>query len=96
MTTYYVGDNIKLTATFKDPDGTLTDPTTVTLETKDPSGNKTTYTYSLGEITRSSVGVFTKTFAIDEAGLWLYEWQGTGTLAKVENAWFEARAQVIT
>jgi hypothetical protein len=57
---------------------TNTDPTTVTLEITDPSGN--TDTYSSSDLTNSAVGVYSKSITPDEAGLWKYRFVGTGTV----------------
>lgn len=92
---YISGDAITLTATFANSAGTATDPTAVTLQVKDPSGNVDLYTYSLAEITKSGTGVYTKTISLDEAGWWFYEWQGTGTVAKVHNGKIYVEGQLI-
>lgn len=92
---YIVGDAITLTASFYNASETLTDPTDVTLQIKSPGGTVTTYTYSLDEITKSSTGVYTKTIALSQSGLHYYEWQGTGSLAKVGNGKFNVKAQLI-
>jgi hypothetical protein len=90
----HVGDAIKLRNTFT-VDGTKTDPTAVTLQVKDPSGNTDLYTYSLAEITKDSTGVFSKIISLDEAGWWIYEWAGTGACIAVEGNKFYVRAQLI-
>lgn len=66
-----------LTNEFK-VDGTLTDPTTVTLTVTTPAGVATPYTWAGGTVTRTSTGIFTKDIACSEAGTWLYLWVGTG------------------
>ena len=95
MADYIVGDAVTLGATFTNSAGTATDPTAVTLEVKDPSGTTTTYTYSLAEITKVSTGVYSKAISLTASGWWYYEWQGTGTVAKVENGKFHVQAQLI-
>lgn len=79
MTTniYDIGDLVRVTGTFT-VSGTATDPTTVVCKIQDPSGNEVTYTYSLGEVTKSATGIFYKDVAIDESGVWYYRWIGTG------------------
>jgi hypothetical protein len=57
----------------------LTDPTTVTLEVKDPAGTTTTYTYALAAVTKASTGVYYKDLAMSIVGQWHYRWTGTGT-----------------
>lgn len=77
---YYIGQTVRITATFK-VSGVETDPTTVTLIVKSPSGVTTTYTYSLAELERVSAGVYYKDISISAAGRWHYGWVGTGTVA---------------
>jgi len=80
-----------LTNTFS-VNGTPTDPTAITLTVTTPSGTATTYTYSLGEITRTGTGVYTKDIACTEAGVWLYLWVGTGTASDaVAGTWTVSR-----
>jgi hypothetical protein len=89
----YVGSAIQLKNTFTVSD-VKTDPTTVTLEVKDPSGNTDTYTYS-ASITKNSTGVYSKTISFDEAGMWRYEWQGTGTCIAVASNSLLVKTQLI-
>jgi hypothetical protein len=74
---------------------TPTDPTTLMLEVKDPSGNVGVYTYAAAEITRESVGVFYKDITFDEAGWWVYEWHATGAVIAVEGNKILVKAQLI-
>ena len=90
----HVGDALQLKCTFT-VSGTKTDPTTVTLEVRDPSSNTDTYTYAAAEITKDATGVFSKTIAFDEAGWWTYEWAATGTVVAVEGNRIYVRAQLI-
>ena len=94
MADIYVGDAIKLRNTFT-VEGTKTDPTTVTLEVRDPSGNTDTYTYAGGAVTRDSAGVYSKIIAFDEARYWTYEWQGTGACIAVKGNKILVKAQLI-
>ena len=43
--TYDVGDQVRVSAVFKNAAGTDTDPTAVTCKVKTPAGAITTYTY---------------------------------------------------
>lgn len=72
-----------LTNTFS-VDGTPTDPTTVTLTVTTPAQVSTTYTYSLGEITRTGTGVFEKDVPSSENGTWSYVWTGTSTASDIQ------------
>lgn len=90
----YVGSAIQLKNTFTVSD-VKTDPTAVSLEVKDPSGNTDTYTYALAQITKNSTGVYSKTISFDEAGVWRYEWQGTGACIAVASNSLLIKAQLI-
>jgi len=85
MSSYINGDTVRLSATFT-VDGAATDPTTVTLRVKAPSGTVTSYTYAATEITRVSTGVYRKDVLFDAAGTWYVRWEGTGAAAGVEEA----------
>jgi len=91
---YDKGDLIRLTATFT-VSTTPTDPTTVTLKVKDPSGNVATYTYALAEITKSSTGIYYKNISLDEAGYWYYQWTGTGAVESVEEDYLMVRTRQV-
>ena len=49
MSSYINGDTIRLSATFT-VDGAATDPTTVTLRVKAPSGTVAAYTYAATDL----------------------------------------------
>jgi hypothetical protein len=76
-TSYEIGTAVTVEGTFS-VSSTNTDPTTVTLEITDPSGN--TDTYSSSDLTNSAVGVYSKEFTPDEAGKWKYRFVGTGAV----------------
>lgn len=81
-----VGDARQLTNTFK-VDGTPTDPTTVTLEITDPTGNVATYTHP-ATVVRASAGVFYKDLPVDEDGVWEFKWTGTGAATDIATGTF--------
>ncbi len=89
-TQFRVNDAVSLYAAFRvRATGTLTDPTTVSLKLRTPSGVATTYTYAGTTVTKDSTGRFSKQVTVDEAGVWAFQWAGTGTVAKVEEGTFE-------
>lgn len=90
----HIGDAIQLKNTFT-VSGTNTDPTTVSLEVRDPSGNTDTYTYAGATITKDATGKFSKIITFDEAGWWTYEWTGTGAVIAVEGNKILVKAQLI-
>jgi hypothetical protein len=71
---------IELKGTFHDASDQLADPTDVTLEVLDPSGTKTTYTYGNSEVTKESLGVYTRAQTLDASGVWYYRFKGTGAV----------------
>lgn len=72
------GDVAILDVEFKDKDANYADPTTVTLKTKDPSGNETTYTYGVSTVEKTATGIYYAQIALDEIGKWHYRWEGSG------------------
>lgn len=89
INTYDKGDTIRLWAYFK-VSNVYTDPTTITLKVKDSDGTITTYTYALGQITKSSTGIYYKDISLNNDGLWYYRYEGTGVAAAGEKS-FEVR-----
>lgn len=77
-----VGDVIRLKSVFTVLD-VNTDPTTITLEVQDPSGNTASYTYP-ATITKETTGKYYYDLSVDEAGWWIYQWTGTGTVEVVQ------------
>lgn len=76
---YHVGDTLKITGTFT-VDGTETDPTSVSLQVRDPSGNIATYTYADAEVSKVSTGVYSYNLLLDEDGVWFVKWIGEGAV----------------
>lgn len=76
----HVGDVYHVTAEFLDENDVPTDPTTVSLEVLDASGNTDTYTYP-ASLTRDSAGNFSKDIECDEPGRWHGRWISTGDAA---------------
>lgn len=66
-----IGESRLVTATFRDTDGVLVDPTSVTLTVRDPSGDTTN-----PPIDNPSTGVYTATIDFDESGWWNWRWEG--------------------
>lgn len=69
---WFVGDRATITAKFL-LNGNLTDPTSVVVTVKDPSGNDST-----PAPTNSSTGVYVLNLDLDEFGQWNIRWVGTG------------------
>lgn len=78
----------RVTTTFK-VDGVDTDPTSVTLATRDPNGTAATYDYSLGTIVREALGVYHVDITVTTAGTWYWAFRGTGAcVAQIEGDFF--------
>jgi uncharacterized protein YfaS (alpha-2-macroglobulin family) len=84
-----IGDAVRLSNTFVLGD-IPTDPTAITLEVTDPSGNKDTYTHP-ATITKDATGVYHKDVSVDEVGEWHYRFVGTGTVEAVAQRRFAVR-----
>jgi hypothetical protein len=78
-----VGDVVRLRSVFTVLD-VNTDPTTITLEVQSPSGTTTSYTYAGAQITREGTGIYYYNLSVNEAGWWVYQWTGTGTVEVVQ------------
>ncbi len=83
-------DTIRVWAYFK-VNAVYTDPTAITLKVKNAAGTTSTYTYALGEITKSSTGIYYKDISLTDDGIWYYRFIGTGTVAAAAEGSFEVR-----
>jgi hypothetical protein len=83
MTTYDIGDTVRLSAAFANIAGTATDPTTVTLRVTSRSAVNV-YTYAGAHITKASTGNFYYDLALTTHGKWSYRWEATGAVATAE------------
>jgi prepilin-type processing-associated H-X9-DG protein len=83
---FLVGESVVLANTFTVA-GVNTDPTAVTLAVTDPAGAITTYTHP-ASITKTAVGIYTKTITATAAGTWVYVWTGTDTAADIAPGFF--------
>jgi hypothetical protein len=92
-TTYDKGDLVRLSVAFTNSAGTATDPTTVTLKVKAPGTALATYTYALGQVTKSATGSYYKDVSLNASGRWWYRWEGTGAVETAEEGWLEVREQ---
>jgi hypothetical protein len=95
-----VGNSIKSTLRLL-VDNVPTDPLTLRLVVRDPSGNESAETTTLptlpttpGAVTQVSTGVFEVSVATDEAGVWWVRWAATfsGGASAADEDFFEALA----
>lgn len=87
---YDKGDLVRVSAAFNIL-GVATDPTTITLKVKNPAGTVSTYTFALGQVTRSGTGAYYKDVSVDSVGLWFYRWEGTGAVVSAGEGYFDAK-----
>lgn len=73
-----IGDRLLLKAEFRNEQGDLTDPTTITCQIKAPTGSPTTYSYP-SDITRESLGVYALRFIVAQSGKHIFRYSSTGT-----------------
>jgi hypothetical protein len=94
MAEYDIGTAVTLTATFRNDDGALADPTAVTITVKKPSG--TTDVYTGGALTHPSTGVYEVVVTPTESGNWRWKAVGTGAVTVAEQDVFQvARDRVL-
>lgn len=76
----YVSRKVRLEINLQ-VDGVDTDPTTLALTVRAPSGTETTYTYSAGStvVVKTSAGDYYCDVTPDEPGRWWWRWVSTGT-----------------
>lgn len=79
MATYPAGDVARLSVTFT-LSGVNTDPTSVTLSVKVPSGTTTSYIYGSSAIVKDATGQYHYDLTLATSGLYEYRWVGTGTV----------------
>ncbi len=81
MASFPVGSQLTLKAVFRTAEGEAANPSTVTMDLKDPAGVVTTYSYLTdNELTRTSTGHYEFLLVFDTAGTWYARWNGTGSL----------------
>jgi hypothetical protein len=74
-------------------DGVATDPTTISLTIRTPSGTETTYTYADGGgVTKAGTGIYTRQVTLSERGIWFWRWVGTGTCQSASEGTVRVRA----
>lgn len=93
-TNYDIGDLVRLSATFRDSDRALVDPTEVSATIIDSAGTKVTKIYLTdAEIVRDSIGAFHWDFTPLIAGRHWIRWFSTGTGQAAEELQFNIRTQ---
>lgn len=79
MNSYDPGNVVTISGEWTDADtGDFVDPTTVTVQVKNPLGLMTSYVVTSGQIVRDELGKFSLDLEPDIQGIWSYNWIGTG------------------
>lgn len=86
MTSYDVGDRVRLAVAVTNLDGDPADPTSLTLSVTTPG--QTTVTPS---VTKDATGSYHADVDVDRPGLWSYKWTGTGAIVAAESGSFHVR-----
>jgi hypothetical protein len=86
MNNYAIGSTVRFSVAFTTVGGGVAyDPALVSLQVRDPVGDTKTYTYALGEITKSGTGAYYKDIDMSLAGQWVYYWLGDDTQNAADN-----------
>ena len=90
MNSHDKGDQVRLSVAFTDASGTAGNPTTVTLKYRKPDGTVTTV--AMGSLTNPSTGTFYADVTVDQAGLWSYRFESSGTFIGADESSFRVRS----
>lgn len=94
--TYDKGATVRVFGTFKSTGGTVADPTVVRLKYQKPGTALTTLTYSTSSssIVRDSTGVYRADLTVDTVGLWVCQFDSSGSVRASEEKRFRVRPGV--
>jgi hypothetical protein len=82
---YFPGDLIRVEATFRDEDGELADPGTVTFKARRPNGSILSHALGVDPDTqRESEGVFSTEWHLDTGGRWYFRVESAGAVQAAE------------
>jgi len=86
---YELGSLVRTTAKFTKFDGSVQDPTTVSLTVTTPNGTETTYVYGTDNILKASTGIYYYLIDANAVGLWKRRWFSTGVGQAASSGKFE-------
>jgi hypothetical protein len=88
--TYDIGDNPRLTATFRNEADAVADPTSIVAKYRKPDGTVVTLTYGVDlALYKDSTGIYHTDITVDMAGRWYYRFVGTGNVIAAEETYFD-------
>lgn len=98
MTTYQLGETVRITATISDNDGNAADPLTTKVSIESPAGS---LVVDATTMTKAATGSYYYDYTIPAAtsgiiGKYKYKVTATGTGSRVTivNSWFKAEASI--
>lgn len=96
---FTVGDEMRLSAAFRNLAGELANPSSVTLTVADPAAVETVFEYAGAPLTDTLVhpskGAFYADVLLDSAGTWSVRWQAGGAVVAAEEAQVTVAASVM-
>lgn len=89
---YDIGDMVTIYGIFSDINDVVTDPTTISVLVKDPTGTLTTYVYGVdANLIKDSVGNYHFDITPTVTGVWYYKFVGEGAVKAAEEDSFFVR-----
>lgn len=86
-----VGDIPFIKVVFTDANGTVIDPTTITLYVQQPDRSVGTYDYASGSVQRLAAGTYTFNGTATMPGYWNVRWVGDGAAIAAEQSQYFVR-----
>ena len=97
MSAYKLGNTVKVSAVFRDVDGDLTDPNTVTARKKVPAGTETSYVYGVdAALVRNSIGSYYLLIPTTTAGTYYYRFVGDDDMDTANEGSFTVNMSAFT
>lgn len=94
MSCYFNGTSVRLSATFKNDQEALADPTAVTFKIRVEAGDPTTYVYGADlELVRDGLGLYHVDWPIAADGRHYWRWDGDGAVdAAIEGSFMTQKS----
>lgn len=94
MTYYPAYTQLRVSVSFTDSSGTLTDPTTITVAIANAAASSLTiYTYGVDiQVVKQSTGIYYMDYTPPNTGTFTFQWKGTGTVVAADEGEFEVEA----
>ena len=80
---YDLNDLIRLRSVFT-IDQVDTDPTSISLFIKRPSGSVSTGTFVGADLTKEATGIYYQDVTLDDTGIWYYRFEGSGAVVSAD------------